>query len=169
MQALSARLGLINPTRAQLGGYLSEHAPALSPGIAEVVSALQARGAEVFLVSGGFTQMIGPVADALKVPRDNIFANTILFDEAGEYAGFDEEAFTSRSGGKAKAVAHIRAVREYSRVVMVGDGATDLEARAEGGAEVFIGYGGVQVRDVVKEGADWFIYGFDPFIDALRD
>ena len=44
MQALSARLGLINPTRAQLEGYLSEHAPALSPGIAEVVSALQARG-----------------------------------------------------------------------------------------------------------------------------
>jgi hypothetical protein len=27
---------------------------------------------------------------------------------------------------------------------MVGDGATDLESRAPGGADVFVGYGGVQ-------------------------
>mgnify|MGYP001484692531 CR=1 FL=1 len=53
-------------------------------------------------------------------------------EAAGTYAGFDEEAFPSRSGGKAAAVAHIRAARGKQTVLMFGDGATDLEARAEG-------------------------------------
>eukprot|EP00793_Prasinoderma_coloniale_P000659 PRCOL_00003809-RA len=175
-EALAARLSLIEPTEAQLADFLANNPPRLSPGIKELVAALQARGTEVFLVSGGFTQMIRPVSDELGVPHDNIFANTILFhgeggsageEPAGTYAGFDEEAFTSRSGGKAAAVAHIRAARGKQTVLMFGDGATDLEARAEGGADVFIGYGGVVARDVIREGADWFVTSFDPVLEAL--
>lgn len=59
--------------------------------------------------------------------------------EDGSYAGFDATEFTSRSGGKAEAVQHIRAAYGLQRVVAVGDGATDLEARKPGGAEIFIG------------------------------
>lgn len=62
----------------------------------------QAKGKAVYLVSGGFTQMIFPVAALLGLPKEHVFANTILFDAAGKYAGFDREAFTSRSGGKAR-------------------------------------------------------------------
>ena len=43
----------------------------------------QARGTDVYLVSGGFRLMIDPVAEALGLPRGRVFANTILFDEAG--------------------------------------------------------------------------------------
>lgn len=52
-------------------------------------------------------QMIEPVADQLSIPRSNIFANRLVFDEAsptGEYAGFDAEEPTSRDGGKPKVV-----------------------------------------------------------------
>ena len=34
----------------------------------------------------------------------------------------------------------LQAQHHYSPLVMVGDGATDLEARQEGGADLFIGY-----------------------------
>ena len=40
-------------------------------------------------------------------------------------------------------------------MVMIGDGATDLEARPP--ADLFIGYGGVARREAVEEGADWFV------------
>jgi phosphoserine phosphatase len=44
---------------------------------------------------------------------------------------------------------------------MVGDGATDLQAKAPGvAADAFIGFGGVAVRPVVEEGADWFVTDF---------
>ncbi len=52
-------------------------------------------------------QMIEPVADQLSIPRSNIFANRLLFDDAsptGVYAGFDAEEPTSRDEGKPKVV-----------------------------------------------------------------
>ena len=68
------------------------------------MAALTARGVRVCLVSGGFTQMIHPVAALLRLPTDQVFANTLLFDGAtGDFAGFDRTAYTSRSGGKAAA------------------------------------------------------------------
>ena len=46
-------------------------------------------------------------------------------------------------GGKAKVVADLKAKHGYKTVVMVGDGATDMEARdVEGGADAFIGFAG---------------------------
>lgn len=49
------------------------------PGIPELVARLQARGADVFLVSGGFRAIIDPIAELLGIPLDHVHANTILF------------------------------------------------------------------------------------------
>lgn len=50
---------------------------------------------------------------------------------------------------------------------MVGDGATDLEARRPGGADMFICYGGVVARPTVVAGADWFVLSFTDLIQSL--
>ncbi len=168
--ALSQRLELMKPSAASVASFLQSHPPRLSPRIADLVAALHARGTTVYLVSGGFTQMIHPVADLLHVPRSRVFANTLLFDSnTGAFAGFDRNAYTSRSGGKAAAIAAIRA-SDPSRtpVVMLGDGATDAEARRPGGADAFIGYGGVVRRPAVVTAADWFVDSFEPLIQALK-
>lgn len=161
--ALEMRLQVMQPTRQTVEKYLANNPPKLSPGIKELFDALRASGKTVYLVSGGFRQMIAPVAAALDVPRENIFANSLLFNEDGSYAGFDPEEFTSKAGGKAEAVKHVKSAFGHEVMAMVGDGATDLESRAPGGADVFIGYGGVQVRKAVEEGADWFVTDFVQF------
>lgn len=53
-----------------------------------------------------FFKMIEPVADQLSIPRGNIFANRLLFDDrnGGEYSGFDAEEPTSMDGGKPKVI-----------------------------------------------------------------
>lgn len=79
--ALAARLALIKPTREMLDRFVAEHAFEFTDGVQEFMTHLRKRGTEVFLVSGGFTQMIWPVADRLGIPRGNVFANTVLFDE----------------------------------------------------------------------------------------
>jgi phosphoserine phosphatase len=127
--------------------------------------------------------MILPVARMLGIPRDRVYANTILFNEAGtpgltpgSYAGFDRAAPTSRDGGKAEVVLRVKAAggavdaaggggHSGPVVVMVGDGATDMQARPP--ADAFIGYGGVVVRDAVARGADWFITDFGDLADAV--
>lgn len=49
---------------------------------------------------------------------------------------------------------------------MIGDGVTDLEARPP--ATVFVGYGGVVIRDRVKENADLFITQWSELAEMLR-
>ncbi|MCD7454218.1 hypothetical protein HAX54_023973 [Datura stramonium] len=148
------RLSLINPSLSQLQDFL-KRPPRLSPGIDLLVKKLKDKNKDVYLVSGGFRQMINPVASILGIPLENIFANQILFGSNGEFAGFDKNEPTSRRGGKATAVQQIRKAHGYKSLVMIGDGATDLEARMPGGADLFICYGGVQLRESVAAKADW--------------
>lgn len=159
-KALDSRLRIISPTRAMLDAFLQQHPPAFTPGVQAVIAALQARGTHVYLVSGGFTQMIYPIAASLGIHRERVFANTILFHPEGEgaYLGFDTSAPTSRDGGKAEVMRLLKARHGYAPLVMVGDGATDLQARPP--ADLFLGYGGIAVREAVKRGADWFFTDF---------
>lgn len=46
----------------------------------------------------------------------------------GEYAGFDENQPTAESGGKGKVISLLKEQYGFKTVVMIGDGATDLEA-----------------------------------------
>jgi len=52
-------------------------------------------------------------------------------------------------------------------MIMFGDGATDMDARTQGPAAAFVGYGGVTARQAVKENADWFIYSFEEVLAIL--
>ena len=170
-EALAERLDLMRPTRQKLDSMMEAHPmdQVLTPGVSELIKALQARNKRVYMVSGGFRQMIDPVADCVGVARTDIYANNLLFAADGGYAGFDEKEPTSRAGGKAKVVAQLKAEHGYKTVVMVGDGATDMEARdIPGGADAFIGFGGIATRDAVKKGADWFIMDLADMTQELQ-
>merc|ERR1712003_47581 len=117
-------------------------------------------------VSGGFRSMIRPVAEQLFIPTDHVFANELLFDEKGAYAGFSHDEPTSDSGGKARAVTEIMRRFSVNKVAMVGDGATDMEAKPP--ARLTVGFGGNVVRDKVKALADVYVYDFQPLISMLE-
>ncbi|KAF6165053.1 hypothetical protein GIB67_000637 [Kingdonia uniflora] len=167
-EALAARLSLFNPSFSQLHDFLQNRPPRISPGIDELIKKLKANKTDVYLISGGFRQMIHPVAKLLEIPVENIFANQLLFGSTGEFVGFDKNEPTSRSGGKAKAVQHIRKLHDYKAMVMIGDGVTDLEARKPGGSDLFICYAGVQLREAVAAKADWLVFCFSDLINSLE-
>ncbi|KAI3438925.1 hypothetical protein D9Q98_001339 [Chlorella vulgaris] len=167
-EALAARLGAMQPSQDDMRRFLEQHPPQISPGIPELVAELRAQGKEVFLVSGGFRAVIHPIAEMLNIPVSHVFANTILYNADGSYAGFDPAEFPSRSGGKAEAVKHIKKTRNYQTVIMVGDGITDYEARAPGGADAFIGYGGVVFRENVARLSDWYVFSIPAITATLR-
>jgi phosphoserine phosphatase len=167
--ALRDRLGVMNPNASDVDAFLAAHPHLLSSGIPELLAALRSAGKEIFLVSGGFRQIIHPLAESLQIPIAHVFANTLLFHpETGAFQGFDPEEFTSRSGGKAEAVVHIKKEWGFKTVVMVGDGATDAEARRPGGADLFIGYGGTVARQAVANQADWYVMAVQEITDALQ-
>lgn len=103
--------------------------------------------------------MIAPVAARLGIPSNRVYANNLVFDAEGNYLGFDATEPTSKDMGKHVVVSRLKDVMGYSSVVMIGDGANDLQARPP--ANIFIGYGGVVQRDFVKSESDWYIMDFE--------
>lgn len=167
--ALAARLDIIKPSKSSILKCLEDHPLQLSPGVDRLVEVLMENGTHVYLVSGGFRIMIEPVAKTLSISKDNIVANTIFFDEdseSGEYSGFCREEPTSADMGKPKAVKMLKDEHGYETVVMVGDGATDAQAKPP--ADAFIGFGGVAIRDAVREKACWYVYDFQGMIDVVE-
>lgn len=163
-EALGKRLSIIQPSKNIIDEFNKTQTSQLTPYIKELIQLLHSRNIPVYLISGGFRVIINPIAESLGINvATNVFANTILFNENGDYDGFDEEELTSESGGKARVIELLKEAYGYDNVVMIGDGATDMEACPP--ADAFIGFGGNVVRDKVKKGCDWFVYCFKELID----
>ncbi|MEQ2206989.1 hypothetical protein XENOCAPTIV_005715 [Xenoophorus captivus] len=94
----------------------------------ELVDRLHERNIKVFLISGGFRCIVEHVASQLNIPLHHVYANRLKFYFNGEYAGFDESQPTAESGGKGKVISMLKEQNGFKTVVMIGDGATDLEA-----------------------------------------
>lgn len=99
-EALKLRLGLMQPHWQQIEQFLIQHPPKLTAGIVELIEFLHRKGVHVYLISGGFTCVILPVAEDLGIPESRVFANELQFDQEGNYVGFDETREVSNSGGK---------------------------------------------------------------------
>ncbi|RMZ94016.1 phosphoserine phosphatase [Brachionus plicatilis] len=166
-QALAQRLNIIKPSKKLVEDFIRNDKCKLTPKLKDLVDALLAKKVSVYLVSGGFRLFINPIADKLNLPKDNIFANTLIFDQNGEYLSFDENEYTSESGGKARVIDYIKKKHGYNKVVMIGDGWTDYESCPP--ADGFIGFGGNVVRENVKSKSLWFVYDFQELIDALKN
>ena len=49
----------------------------------KLVRLLQKKNTHIYLVSGGFRKIIEPVMDYLNIPKENLFANRMIFDSKG--------------------------------------------------------------------------------------
>ncbi|XP_040192692.1 phosphoserine phosphatase isoform X2 [Rana temporaria] len=163
--ALTERLALIRPSREQVQALITEHPPSLTEGIKNLIHRLQQRNVQVFLISGGFQSIVEHVAAEVEIPLSNVYANRLKFYFNGDYAGFDETQLTAESGGKGKVIGLLKEKYGFYNVVMIGDGATDMEACPP--ADGFIGFGGNVIRQQVKEKAKWYITDFEELLREL--
>lgn len=151
------RLKIIRPTRVETESIGALYIETVEPDVREVLAALRQDGRwEVVIVSGGYRQAIYPLAEYLEVER--VEAVDLHFDEKGGYRGYDIDYPTTRSGGKPEVVRRLRREMDAGRIVMVGDGVSDLEAKPE--VDLFVGFGGFVEREKVKQEADYFITRF---------
>lgn len=142
------RLDLIQPSAAftdQVGQLCLDE---IEPTAQDTVKKLSTEGWLPVIVSGGFTQVIEPLANELGIKR--IEAVPLKFNADGSYAGYDTSAAPTRNGGKPEVIAALKKELNPEQVVMVGDGISDLETRSE--VDLFIGFTRYAARDkVVRE------------------
>lgn len=149
------RLDLIRPSRKAVERVGRMYIDRMVPGAPEVVRTLMGSGIRVFILSGGLLPAVRAIGHHLGVPDEHIGAVDLHFDTRGGYAGFDEASVLTRAGGKRM---WIEARPDLVRpALLVGDGATDLEARPA--VDRFAAFIGVTRRDPVVAGADFVLPG----------
>jgi phosphoglycolate phosphatase-like HAD superfamily hydrolase len=141
------------------------------PDAQAVIAALQTQGVEVFIVSGGLIEPVRDFGVWLGVQRDHIFAVNMEYDQlAGKwwrywdlpggdnpqanYLAVEPNPLTGTLG-KNQIISRIRA--QYpGRVLMVGDGLSDLEAAVD--VDLFVGFGGAVYRQRIAEESPIYIH-----------
>lgn len=130
----------------------------LTPGARTLVRTLKRLGDTVALVSGGFLEIVGPVAAELDI--DHVLANRLEVAD-GRLTGRVDGPIVDRAG---KAAALRRFAAEaglpLSRTVAIGDGANDLDMLAAAGLGIAF-----NAKPLVRERADASVNV--PYLDAV--
>lgn len=124
-EALVARVALLEGLPETVIAQVLDSRITLAAGGPTLVATMKANGAWTALVSGGFTDFTGPVADRLGFDEQR--ANVLLSDERGRLSGRVALPILGREA-KVEALHEITAARGLTPAdaIAVGDGANDL-------------------------------------------
>jgi phosphoserine phosphatase len=152
-EVYARRLALARPGRRELDDLATRYVAGLVPGARETVAGLHAGGVDVRIVSGGLRPAVLAVARALGVPDDRVYAVDVTLDAEGGYAGYESDSPLAHGGGKRRLLEGLPGLQRPA--LLVGDGATDLEARPA--VDAFACYTGVARRERIAAAADFVI------------
>ncbi|MBE3075062.1 MAG: phosphoserine phosphatase SerB [Actinobacteria bacterium] len=131
----------------------------LTPGARTLVRTLKRLGFTVAVVSGGFIEVVGPLAAELEI--DHAHANRLDINQEGLLTGGLVGEIVDRQG-KAEALRRFAAAEHLpmSRTVAIGDGANDLDMLAAAGLGIAF-----NAKPMVREQADTAVNV--PYLDAV--
>lgn len=163
-EIFSKRLDMIQPTLHQVVEVGEEYLNEVVAGVGSLIERLVYAGKRIFVISGGYNPAVKIFTDALGIPRENVFANQLLFDERGQYVNFNRKIPLWRSDGKRIIMEGL--FRKFpGEWVSIGDGMSDLQAAS--GIASFICFCGVVERPAVVQSAD-FIFSSTNMMDLVR-
>jgi phosphoserine phosphatase len=159
-----ARLRIIQPHCDHVAAVGRQYVATVEPTALATLDAARAAGWTPLILSGGFRQAIRPLADHLGIAR--VEAVDFRFAADGSYVGYDERYPTTRTGGKPEVIRALKRELRPTRIVMVGDGVSDLEAQPE--VDLFVGFGRYVARPKVRANAAAFITSLADLPALLR-
>ena len=134
--ALERRLQILYITSDSIKQVTTQIKSMISDSFIENQNIIKEASDDIWIVSGGFKEIIAPIVADYGISDDHVLANQFLF-EGDRVTGCDRNNPLFQDKGKIKA---IESVEIHKERVMLGDGYTDLEVQLEGCAQHFICY-----------------------------
>ncbi len=147
------RMEMICPDQETCAKVAGLYLQTMVPGADSFIREVKAAGWLPIILSGGFAPLILPLARHLGI--DHVEAVPLYFNEDGSYQGYGSDYPTTRNLGKNEVIREWKQAMLPERVVMIGDGISDMETKPD--VDLFIGFGGVVERLKVKEGCDYWL------------
>jgi D-3-phosphoglycerate dehydrogenase len=162
-EALRRRLALLPLTRAHVAELADRILDEGTPSVRRNLRFFRENAGRIVILSGGFREIIAPLAAHLRIPPERVLCNDLVYDADDRVAGVDAVNPLSQAGGKPVV---IRALGLPGPVVMVGDGWTDAEVKLAGAADRFHAFTEIVRRETVVAAADVEAPSMDEFLHA---
>ena len=163
-ESLNKRLRILELEQLHLCKSMKSITQFISPSFLENIDWLKKNRNNIFILSGGFKDMIKPVAMKLGLKKENIYANELIFKN-GKFSGVNEKNFLSRSGGKLN---QTKQLGLNKNLIVVGDGITDWEIKKLGDQVTFFAYTENVSRKNVVDKADFEANNFDEVVKYIK-
>ncbi len=157
------RMELIAPSAQEAEAIAQMYIDKVESTAIATLKTLRDQGWTLMILSGGFAPLIQPLADLLEI--EEVHAVPIYFDEQGNYASYGKDYPTTRNQGKVEIINDIKSRHNPEKIIMVGDGISDLETKPV--VDQFIGFSGFIARNKVVADADIMINSLDELIEIL--
>ena len=162
--ALEQRLQILSITGKTISKVTNEVKKLISDSFYEHKDLIKDNASNIWIISGGFTEVIAPIVKSYGINKNHILANQFTFD-GDKVSGCDKDNFLFQDKGKIKA---INSIETSNPRIMIGDGYTDLEIYLEGACEEFICYTENISRKTVLDKAKYSASSFGEILDILN-
>ncbi|MFB9863256.1 phosphoglycerate dehydrogenase [Rufibacter immobilis] len=161
VDSLDQRLALLHANRDHITTLIEHLRGQISESFKHNKAFFEAFKDDIYIISNGFKEFIVPIVRELGVKPENVFANSFVYDEAGNITGFDRANVLTQNQGKAK---QIKSLNLPGEVYVIGDGYTDYEIKEAGIADKFYAFTENVSRDSVVGKADHVTPSLDEFL-----
>ncbi len=161
-ESLKLRLAILKPTRAHLAQLSAQFLQHITPSILRNKKFFQEFADNIYIISGGFIEVIHPVAKSLGIPLSHCYANRFIYDYEGAIIGIDDKNLLAHDQGKAN---QLKQLKLAQRAIVIGDGFTDYEMKALGMADSFFCFTEVVKREKVIQYADVVLPNLDDLFE----
>ena len=168
LHALNERIKILNADKKHLQSLSQKLNDCVSPSFKSFKDYIKENIDKIYIVSGGFTDLIYPIVREYGIKKNHIFANSFKFDKKDKIIGVDSKKYLAQKSGKIKAV---RSLKLSGTVIVVGDGWTDYQIKQAGLARYFIAYTESIARERVLKNGDLEAASFADvlkFINSIR-
>lgn len=165
-ESLARRFAQLQPRRKHVKEVVETLRYGLSPTFVENKELIERHADNIYVVSGGFCDIIQPVLKPFGLGAGHVIANRFVWS-GSNVIGYDTNNPLAADDGKIKAVQSLGFDRESCHIVMVGDGMTDFAVRKAGAADEFVAYTETARRKPVVAAADKAVASFDELFAYL--
>jgi D-3-phosphoglycerate dehydrogenase len=163
--SLEARVRLLKANRGHLNQLIKHLRKKVSTSFSRNNVFFKNHQSEVLIVSGGFKEFITPVVTEYHIKKENIYANTFVFDANDNIIGYDRTNPLSQEGGKVKL---LKELNLQGDIFGIGDGYSDFQLKESGMIKKFFAFTENIERKSVVEKADHITPSFDEFLYINR-
>lgn len=160
-ESLTGRVQLLEANRNHLKELIGVLKKKVSASFSRNKTFFKKHSDSVLIVSGGFKEFIIPVVLPYHIAKENIYANTFIFDNNDQIIGYDEQNPLSQEGGK---VTLLKELDLKGDIYGIGDGHSDFQLKEFGMIEKFYAFTENIERKTVAEKADHVTPSFDEFL-----